>query len=116
MKRRGQLSLRGLETGGERTGKKALHIGRAAPVKPAITARHGEWWNGPVLSIDGDYVGVAGENHAGYADRANSRKKIGFAAIFARDDVALDAPFPKCLDDIAYKVEVRVAADGAKSN
>ena len=102
--------LRGLEACRERTGHETLHVRRAAPIELAVARGHREWRQRPVLAVDGNDVGVAGQHDTGLVSGADGGKEVGLVPVRAVDDLAGNAVRSERIRSIADEVEVRVAA------
>ena len=118
MQRRAQWQPAGGNEAGNRCGAKALHVCRAASIKPAILLGAGKGWPGPVLSVDRHNIGVAGQHHAAIIRLlwAGAGKQIGLLATIIGNHRHADSGIIQPVGNIIYQRPVRVTADRGKAD
>ena len=97
--------------GVERAGEEPLHVGRPAPVEPAVRRAEDERVRAPRLPLDRHHIGVPREQHAGAVRRPDGRKQPGLPAGVVSHQHAFHAVPGEEAPDPFDKLEVRRGAD-----
>src|SRR5918994_3052501 len=90
---------------GQCAGEKALHVGGAAPVKPAALAAQDEWIGAPFRLAGRHDIHMSGDDVAPTLARAYRDKDVGPVALGTRENRHLGAC---CLTVVAYPIDDRV--------
>ena len=115
VQRRGQVALAGRDHGRDGAGDEALHVGRATPVKPAVSLGQREGWHGPGLAFDRDDVGVA-RQHDARTFGAKGGKEVRLAAVRIGDQRHPRASRLQQVADPQHQAEVGFRADRVKGD
>ncbi len=112
---------RPLEIGGQRRidmrhaqGEEALHVRRAAAIKPVAFFSQHPGISRPFLTVDGHNVGVPGKNDPAFFGRAYQSEEIGFLAVIAGNAMRRNAARPQIGFDILDQREIGIAGGGVE--
>ena len=116
LQRQPQRPGRGPVRGPQRTGEKALHVGRAACKQPAAAFLQPERTGGPCLAVGRHDVGMTRQQHAAAIGGADVGVQIGLAAVAVHVQLRLDAARGQKLAHELDQRQVRIAADRWKAD
>src|SRR5699024_7417780 len=107
-----------LEAGGD-DADEGFHVRAGTAVVPAVADFGGGWMRLPVLSVDGDDIGVAGQHDSAGGGAVGGRdggEQVRFGALGVRDAAGFDAGGLEAGFDVLDKWEVRIPARGVEGD
>src|SRR5271166_318815 len=99
---------------GKAGGNKALHVGRAARIKPAVRSAQGERIGAPGLAVDRNGIDMTGQRDAAGALRTDNGVDVGFLAGRIGTDAVRNSVCVQVVAHIADQREVGIAAGGVE--